>query len=140
MVEYKMREVDEIIGRAVNLLCIYDRTSLEYKILQGQYHSWKDREKQRLFLYDWLLKNDFLKYITASEQALFQKKIGNPFLKNILREQEFQFEAIEPLLWPMGLVKRLSSYDEYVLKDYEFHEKLKMTVPDTRKKYWKKWL
>lgn len=43
-----MREVDEIIGRAINLLCISDRAALEKKVLEGKYYSWKQREEQRL--------------------------------------------------------------------------------------------
>ena len=129
---YKMREIDEIIGRAESLLCISDRAALEKKILQGQYHPWKDREEQRLFIYSWLEDNGFKKYMTNTEKTLFEKKIGNPFLKRVFQEKEFEYEAIEPLLWSMGLVKRLSSYDWYVIKD--LHPKLETNVPDTYKR------
>lgn len=127
-----MKKVDEIIGRAESLLCISDRAALEKKVLQGKSYSWKEREQQRLFIYAWLEDNDFKKYMTNTEKTLFEKKIGNPLLKRVFQEKEFEYEAIEPLLWAMGLVKRLSSYDWYVIKD--LHPKLKTDVPDTYKR------
>lgn len=70
--------------------------------------------------------------MTESDKHLFEKKVGNPFLKHIFQQKEFEYEAIEPLLWSLGLVKRLSSYDWYVTRD--LHVDLKTDVPDTHKR------
>lgn len=126
-----MKNLDEIIGRTECLLCIVDRCGIENEYSDGIYHSWFEREKQRGVIFNWMKDNDYVKYMTETEKSLFKKIVGNPFLKRVFQEKHFEREAIEPLLWSLGIVKRLTSYDRYVLTD--FHKTLNVHVPDTHK-------
>lgn len=46
-----MKTIDEIIGRAENLLCIMDRCGLENSICNGKRYTRRQRNKQRLVIY-----------------------------------------------------------------------------------------
>ena len=137
-----MKTVDELIGRAMVLLQMADRCGLEYRYCQGGVHTKKERKEQQRFLRRWLEKNGFMCYMTDTEKKIFDKRIGNPFNKKILNQNLFQSESIEPLLWSLGLTKRLHSYDNYSLvstEDFiEAHYKLKVHVPNTYEELMKK--
>ena len=94
MEEYKMREINEIIGRAENLLCLSDRCGIEDSVCGHVYHTRREREKQRLTIYNWIKKNEYLKYMTDSERQLFEKKVGNPFIRKYISQKSFEHEAI----------------------------------------------
>ena len=130
-----MKSINQIIGRAENLLCVVDRCGLENEICSVKYYTVKQREKQRLIIYDWLKLNNYIQFMTSSERRLFEKKVGNPLIKYTCHKKFFESEAIEPLLWTLGLIKKLSSYEKYTLtssKDFDqVHSKLKVDVPNT---------
>ena len=104
-----MKNIDEIIGRTECLLCIVDRCAIEDEYCDGIYHSWFEREKQRKIIFDWMKDNDYVKYMTETEKFLFKKIVGNPLQKRVLQKKYFEREALEPLLWSLGIVKRLNS-------------------------------
>lgn len=137
-----MKSIDEIIGRAENLLCIRNRCCLEYSTCAGKRYTRKQRNEQRLLMYEWLTKNDYIRYMTKTEKYLFEKPVGNPFLRETFRKKEFAGEAIGPLLWILGLTKKLTSYSIDVFSsrqvDDEIHYKLKTNVPDTHQQLLKK--
>ncbi len=137
-----MKTIDEIIGRAENLLCITDRCGLEERVCAGERHTRKERDRQRLVIYKWLQDNDYTRYMTETEKELFDQPVGNPFRRKIFHSKFFESEAIEPLLWTLGLTKKLSPYDRYAFTNWqennEMHLKLKTNVPDTHQKLLKK--
>lgn len=137
-----MKSIDEIIGRAENLLCIMDRCGLENSICDGKRYTKRQRNEQRLVIYKWLRDNDYIRFMTETEKYLFDKHVGNPFNRKVFHNKFFECEAIEPLLWTLGLTKRLSPYSRYVFTDWqvnnEMHLKLKVNVPNTHQQLLKK--
>lgn len=137
-----MRTADEIIGRAANLLCLADRCGLENKVCAGETYTRKQRESQRLIIYGWLKNNNYIQFMTEAEKFLLEKKVGNPFIKKVCQQKFFECEAIETLLWTLGLTRRLSSYNNYILIDWqdfnEVHLKLKTNIPDSHEQLLKK--
>lgn len=130
-----MKTIDEIIGRAENLLCITDRCGLENRVCAGERYTRKERNRQRLVIYKWLQDNDYTRFMTETEKELFEQPVGNPFRRKVFHSKFFESEAIEPLLWTLGLTKKLSPYDRYAFTNWqennEMHLKLKTNVPDT---------
>lgn len=49
-----MKSIDEIIGRAENLLCIMDRCGLENSICDRKRYTKRQRNEQCLVIYKWL--------------------------------------------------------------------------------------
>lgn len=137
-----MKSIDEIIGRAENLLCITDRCALENSICSGERHTRRERKEQRSIIYKWLTDNDYIRFMTETEKYLFDKQIGNPFNRKLFHNKFFEIEAIEPLLWTLGLTKRLTPYSRYAITDWqssnEMHLKLMTNVPNTHQKLLKK--
>ena len=112
-----MKSKDEIIIRAIILLCISDRCSLERVSIGGQVYTHEQKETQRKVIYSWLQSKGYSKFMTKSEVKLFELEVGKGEVDKILKEQ-LQYEAIEPLLWCVGKVKELSSYDNFVVDDF----------------------
>lgn len=125
-----MKNLYDIIRRAEITLCLSDRCSLEKGITTNYiHHSYKEREAQRNVILNWLKKNDFYQYLEDKEKGLFDKKVGSLILKKQFQENKFQYEALEPLLWSLGLISRLTPYSKYALSDY--HRVLCVDIPDT---------
>lgn len=112
-----MKNEKDIIARAVILLCISDRCALEKSTICGRTYSKSQRENQRVLIYNWLKNKGYVVYMTEVEIQLFEKEIGIGNKDEILSIQ-FQYEAIEPCLWYLGLIRELSSYDQFVLTDF----------------------
>lgn len=112
-----MKSAREIIARAVILLCLSDRCALEKSTIGGKSYSKKQREEQRNAIYKWLQNKGYTNYMTKSETQLFEQEVDLGDKIKILAMQ-VQYEAIEPCLWSLGLVKELSSYDQFVLTDF----------------------
>lgn len=107
-------------------------------VCSGERHTRKQRNEQRAVIYNWLQDNNYIRFMTETEKELFEQPVGNPFRKKVFHNKFFECEAIEPLLWCLGLTKKLSSYGRYVLTNWqeinEMHLKLKTNVPDTHQK------
>ncbi len=112
-----MKNIDEIIARAVILLTVSDRASLEKPKINGNVYSVEQRDRQRLSIYKWLNEKGYSKMMTQEERSLFEQNVGgiksNQILSNIN-----QYEAIEPCLWAIGLVTEISNYHNFVLDDF----------------------
>lgn len=121
-----MKNKEEIIKRAEIVLCVSDRCYLERS---SKEHSFKERCEQRLVIADWLEANGLYEYMENRDKLLFEKKVGNIFYRNIFNENKFQHEALEPLLWSLGLIPRMTSYSQYSLTD--FHVMMCTNVPNT---------
>lgn len=118
-----MKEKEEVLRRAVCLLTFADRCSLEEKIFDGVRRSLEERETQRKTIIKWLEIKKYYEYLSEKEKRIF----GTPITVKINKEAlclQNDYECIEPMLWSLGLVKELSSYDEFVLND--FHPVLKI--------------
>ena len=126
-----MKNSNEIIARAIILLCVSDRCALEEEIICGQVYSKNQRENQRSSIYKWLENKGYLKYMTKSEIDFFEKKIGKVDKLEIL-DMQMQYEAIEPCLWALGLIEKLSDYNQFVITD--FHPILKIGLNHTIEK------
>lgn len=126
-----MKSSKEIIARAVILLCISDRCALEKSTISGRAYSKKQREEQRIAIYKWLQNKGYVIYMTKSETHLFEQEVGVGNKNEILTIQ-VQYEAIEPCLWALGLVKELSNYDQFVITD--FHPVLHIGLQHTSEK------
>lgn len=112
-----MKSVCEIVSRSVILLCLSDRCALEESIIEGIKYTMKQREEQRLAIYDWLKSKGYITWMTNREKQIFETRVGSESLSEIFVNQ-IQYEAIEPCLWALGLQQMLSSYDEFVLEDF----------------------
>lgn len=123
-----MKNAKEIIARSVILLCVSDRCALEKSTIGGRTYSKKQREEQRLAIYKWLQNKGYSVMMTKSERSLFEQEVGSGNKNEILSIQ-VQYEAIEPCLWTLGLVQKLSSYDQFVLDD--FHQVLQIGMNHT---------
>lgn len=112
-----MKNIKEIIVRAIILVCLSDRCALEEKIIEGKRYSISKREKQREAIRNWLDSVGYMQYATQKERDLFDKNLGEENKNDILCYQ-VQYEAVEPCLWSLGLVDRLSDYEQFVLEDF----------------------
>ncbi len=122
-----MKSKQEILARSVILLCISDRAALESSVIGGVYFSKKKREQQRLAIWEWVTTQGYVDFTTENEKVFFQLKVGDGKPKAV-QNFKTQHEALEPLLWALGLVKKMSDYNGWVLKD--FHPLLKITSKD----------
>lgn len=125
-----MKSKEDIIRRAEIVLCISDRCSLErnvdYKLVK---HGYRERETQRLTILKWLKQSNFYEYMEDTDKMLFDHKVGHIFTDNMFIQNKFQHEAIEPLLWSLGLISKMTSYSEYSLADR--HKLMCVHIPHT---------
>jgi len=129
-----MRKIDVILKRAICLLTFADRCALEEKVTNGVRHSLNEREEQRKAILKWLNENDYYDYLTFNEKKAMETEVKKDINKEIY-DQENDYECIEPLIWSVGLIDELHSYDEFVLSDlhmplnigrnHNFHELVK---------------
>lgn len=111
-----MKNTEEIIRRAVCLLCFSDRCFLEKDIIDGIQHTLDEREEQRKLIRKWLIEKNYYDYLSKKEKMIIDLPVVER--KNIMVLAEANdYECIEPLLWSVGLVPELSSYDYYVVED-----------------------
>ncbi|MCM1222933.1 MAG: DUF4272 domain-containing protein [Lachnospiraceae bacterium] len=120
-----MKSIKEIMVRAIILVCLSDRCALEEKIIEGRRYPISEREKQREAIRNWLDRVGYMQYATQKERDLFDKSLGKENKNDILYYQ-VQYEAVEPCLWSLGLVNRLSDYEQFVLED--FHSILQIGI------------
>lgn len=118
-----MKSNKEILNKAINLLCLSDRSALEKKSLNGVKYSVSSRENQRKLIISWLIKNDLYSSMSQNEQNFIETKVGKLDIKEV-NYYQLQYECIQPLLWILGLVNEVSKYDNFVIDD--FHLTLKM--------------
>lgn len=117
-----MKSKKEILKRAVALLAFTDRCALEKQIINGVRRSLNEREKQRQAIIDWLIRMEYYDSVTEKEKQVFNRLITDKTNEDILALQN-DYECLEPLLWSLGLVSELDSYDRFVLHD--FHSELR---------------
>ena len=108
-----MKSKDEIIRRAMCLLIFADRCFLEKEVLDGVYHSLKEREDQRQVLLNWIKEKEYYPYLTANEKRIMETPVIKEPNDEAIRHQN-DYECIEPLLWAVGLVKNISDYEGFV--------------------------
>lgn len=106
---------EEILRRAVVLLSFSDRCSLEKNIINGKLYSSIEREMQRQAINNWLSRMEYNDYISKIEKQVFDTSVCDNLE---LIKFQYDYECIEPLLWCIGLVKKLSDYNEFVVKDF----------------------
>lgn len=118
-----MKSKKEIMVRAIILVCISDRCALEEKIIEGKRYTISERERQRNAIRNWLDSTGYIDYTTKKERELFDTNLGK-YVRDDISYYQFQYEAVEPCLWSLGLVKELSNYEQFVLED--FHQVLQI--------------
>lgn len=112
-----MKNTEEIANRAIILLCLSDRCALERTSIGGRVYTLKQRDEQRKAIYKWLQDKGYNTSMTLDEKLLFEQVVGKGNKDEILSKQ-IQYEAIEPCLWSLGLVDKLSEYDKLVSEDF----------------------
>ncbi|MGF2614535.1 DUF4272 domain-containing protein [Rossellomorea aquimaris] len=112
-----MKNVEEIATRAIILLCLSDRCALERTTIGGRVYTLKQRDEQRKAIYKWLQDKGYNSSMTLDEKMLFEQEVGKGNKDEVLSKQ-IQYEAIEPCLWSLGLVDKLSEYDRLVSDDF----------------------
>ena len=117
-----MKSKEEILKRAIILLAFSDRCALEKKIIDGVSRSLNEREMQRQAIVNWLVHMGYYDSVSEKEKQVFNRAITTKTNVDILSLQN-DYECLEPMLWSLGLVSELSSYDKFVLRD--FHPLLK---------------
>ena len=63
-----MKSKEEILRRAVCLLCFADRCSLESEYADGIRHTLKERETQRQLICKWLHDKGYYEFLTDDEK------------------------------------------------------------------------
>lgn len=112
-----MKEVDELLKRAIILVCLSDRCAQEKGIIGGIPRSLSVRKQQCEAICGWIKKMGYMESATNEERAVFEKELGVNKDEGVFGLQ-INYECIEPILWAAGLVERLSNYNEYVLTDF----------------------
>jgi hypothetical protein len=112
-----MKIAEEIATRAIILLCLSDRCALERTTIGGRVYTLKQRDNQRKAIYKWLQDKGYNTSMTLNEKLLFEQEVGKGNKDEILSKQ-IQYEAIEPCLWSLELINKLSEYDRLVSEDF----------------------
>ena len=115
-----MKKNEEILNRAIQLLCLSDRSALEKNKVNGINYGYKSRENQRKLIQNWLIKNSLFDSCSLRERNYLCAKIGD-VNKDDTTYFQLQYECIEPLLWILGLVNETSNYDDFVLTDFHIN-------------------
>lgn len=123
-----MKTLEEIIQRSVCLLCFVDRSSLEKKVVGGISHPLQEREAQRNIIIRWLNEKEYYEHLTDIERKAIETPVVRKTNNEILYMHN-DFECIEPMLWVIGLVPKLSDYNEFVLSN--LHTPLKIGANHT---------
>jgi len=112
-----MKSIETIIGRAVILICLVDRCSLEDNQIGNNEYSLEEREIERQAIIEWINENAYSQFATQYEMNIFETPIK---MKSNLKmlEEKMKYEAIEPLLWISGLIDTISDYEDFVTIDY----------------------
>lgn len=112
-----MKSKEEILKRSVILLAFSDRCALEKQIIDGVSRSLNEREMQREAIINWLIRMGYYDSVSEKEKQIFNSIITDKTNEDILFLQN-NYECLEPMLWSLGLVDELSSYDDFVLHDF----------------------
>lgn len=101
------RTIKDIIIQASIISAITERIALDRDIVFGKKHSlnWKSDYKQLIF--DWLIKENLLTYLSEKQIRLFQKDIGKLDADEL--QIASQYWSIESLTWAISL-RKMSSY------------------------------
>ena len=110
-----MKDNKKRIGRAIVLLLLSDRCALEKEVIGGVKYSIAERECQRGKIYRWLVENGYNLFASKDEMLIFEQSVS---VSSDLSGYQVVHEGLEPILWSLGLIKKLSSYDSYVLSDF----------------------
>ena len=114
---------EEIIQRAVCLLCFVDRCALEGTVFDGVFRSLTEREDQRKIIIKWLKEKEYYSYLTAKERQYIETPVIQQ-TNDEIHIFENDYYSIEPLLWSLGLVNKLADYNNAV--KYNLHLPLKI--------------
>ena len=125
-----MKTAKEILARSVILLCVSDRCAME-KIYWHPPLSTQQREQQRLAIWEWLNEKGYTDYITEKEKDFFLSKLWRGFSSPYVQNFQWQYEAIEPLLWTLGIVEKRSGYNRYVVTDFRPMLQIKQDSEDS---------
>ena len=103
-----MRSTEEIYISAILSLHLSYRCINELVFIEGKNRSRHEREAHRKVMLDWLEQTHYFDLYTEAEMKIYKTKIG--FRKNnaILNEY-YVYETVEPLLWSIGLVDKLTA-------------------------------
>lgn len=112
-----MKDKKDIFSRAIILLSLSDRCSLEKSVIAGKPFSIEIRENQQNAIYQWLTNNKYVDLMNSREKQFFKQKIGTVCSDDVSFFQ-MQYECIEPCLWTLGLIQNLHGYDNFVIDDF----------------------
>ena len=111
-----MKKVEDIFNRIICIYVFCERIFLEENNLEGIYFSSNDREDKRRVMIKWLNEKGYTNHLTNEEREIINTPVSS--LDYTIRKKYNRYEAIEPLLWCLGLISRTSSYDKYVTSDF----------------------
>ncbi len=103
-----MRSTEEICIHAILSLQMGYRCASEQKFVDGKNRSRHEREKHRKDMLDWLEQTLYFDLYTEDEKKIYKTKIGLRRNNAILNEY-YVVETVEPLLWSIGLVDKLTA-------------------------------
>lgn len=112
-----MKNTEEILRRAVLLLCLSDRSAMEEECINGVAYSLIERENQRKSILSWIQQKGYYAFATEEEKSAFTEPVNGTRADDIMIMQ-IQYEALQPCLWALGLVDKLSGYAHFVINDY----------------------
>lgn len=107
----------DVISRAIILLCLSDRCTLEKSEISGKSYSIVLRENQQISIYQLLFNKKHIDLMNSREKQFFKQKVGTVCSADVSYFQ-MQYECIEPCLWTLGLIQKLHSYDNFVIDDF----------------------
>jgi hypothetical protein len=116
-----MKSCTEILSRAIAILLLSDRCGLECATINRKTYTLFERENHRQVMYNWLNITGYINNLTEQEKKIYCFEVKELPNTRILQGLN-KYESIEPLLWVMGLSKKISNYDKHVITD--FHQVL----------------
>jgi len=112
-----MKNKDEILKRAIVLLTFADRCALEKSVIDGVKRTLNEREAQRQAILSWLTRMGYYENASEKEKQIFNSTVTGKADKGIMLLQN-DYECLEPMLWSLGLVNKLSDYNDFVMRDF----------------------
>lgn len=112
-----MKNVNELLQRAIILTCLSDRCAQEKNVIGGIPRSLTERNQQCVAICNWMERMGYIDNCTEAEKIVFHKKVEKKSDVEVMQMQ-IDYECIEPILWSLGLIDKLSNYNDFVITDF----------------------
>lgn len=99
--------------RALALGALWLRSQIEVEAILEESRSWAEAEAERTVLLAWLRATGLHRALSGRERPLLEAPVG-VLTPEALVDATWRVEALAPLLWALGLLDELPSWEEEV--------------------------